>query len=176
MLWWEEFRNGSISRSLGPLATKSKRFFKRPPDYVVGKPDDPYLLRWWVIPRNPFFNVYLHQFLKDDESPDYHDHPWFNITVVLRGRYLEFVKGKGVFSRRAGHVVFRLPSTAHRILTCHDVGERKPVETITLFITGPRVRQWGFFCGERWVPWQRYTDPKNPGIRGRGCNEDNLIQ
>lgn len=25
---------------------------RRPPDFIIGRVDDPYLLRWWVIPRN----------------------------------------------------------------------------------------------------------------------------
>ena len=40
----------------------------RQPDFVVGKPEDPYLLRWWVIPRNKRFNVYLHKFLRSDDD------------------------------------------------------------------------------------------------------------
>lgn len=30
------------------------------PHFVVGGPDNPYLLRWYVLPRNPFCNLYLH--------------------------------------------------------------------------------------------------------------------
>lgn len=39
----------------------------RPPDFVIGPNDDPYMLRWWAIPRNRFFNIYLHHILHDNE-------------------------------------------------------------------------------------------------------------
>src|SRR5690606_32105599 len=34
---------------------------RRGPDVIIGGAHDPYLKRWWVIPRNRFFNIYLHQ-------------------------------------------------------------------------------------------------------------------
>lgn len=34
-----------------------KRFLARQPDFAIGPTDAPYLLRWWVIPRNRFFNI-----------------------------------------------------------------------------------------------------------------------
>lgn len=38
--------------------------FRRKPDFVIGDPANPYLLRWYVIPRNKVFNIYLHKFCK----------------------------------------------------------------------------------------------------------------
>jgi len=35
----------------------------RKPDFVIGRAGAPYLERWWVIPRNRWFNIYLHHFL-----------------------------------------------------------------------------------------------------------------
>ena len=49
---------------------------KRHPDFIVGGKDNPYLLRWFVIPRNPVFNIYLHRFLRSDDDRALHDHPW----------------------------------------------------------------------------------------------------
>ena len=40
----------------------------RDPDMLIGPPDDPYMLRWWLIPRNPEFNVYYHRILHDDDD------------------------------------------------------------------------------------------------------------
>ena len=34
----------------------------------VSEPDTVYLLRWHLIPRNRFFNVYLHRMLNSDEG------------------------------------------------------------------------------------------------------------
>lgn len=53
----------------------------RPPDVVIGGFQNPYLLRWYVIPRNPVFNVYVHLFLRSDDDRALHDHPWANLSV-----------------------------------------------------------------------------------------------
>jgi len=61
----------------------------RPPDFVIGPSEMPYLRRWWIIPRNRFFNIYLHQFLHSDDDRALHDHMYINLSILLRGRYIE---------------------------------------------------------------------------------------
>lgn len=46
---------------------------KRKPDFLVG---DGYLARWWIIPRNKYFNIYLHRFTGNDEDRALHDNLW----------------------------------------------------------------------------------------------------
>ena len=58
------------------------------PHKVIGGPD-PYLLRWHVIPRNRLLNVYVHKFLRSDDDRALHDHPWWFVSLILRGRYDE---------------------------------------------------------------------------------------
>ena len=127
------------------------KFFKRPPDLVVGNPDDPYLRRWHLIPRNKWFNVYLHHIRLSDYSRDLHDHPWNNLTVVLKGTYHEWVRRGLSLPRRFGSIVFRKAEAAHRI-TILDW------DAWTLFITGPRVREWGFHTRSGWVHNESYND------------------
>jgi hypothetical protein len=62
---------------------------RRPPDFVIG---DRYLERWWLIPRNPVFNLYLHRFNHDDDDRACHDHPWVSASFVLSGPMLEVVR------------------------------------------------------------------------------------
>lgn len=38
------------------------------PHFYIGGIAKPYLLRWFLIPRNPWFNIYLHKFLCDDDD------------------------------------------------------------------------------------------------------------
>jgi hypothetical protein len=38
------------------------------PSFVVGGHVDPYLYRWYLIPRNKFLNIYLHKFLRSDDD------------------------------------------------------------------------------------------------------------
>lgn len=89
-----------------------ERIARRPPDFVIGGHERPYLLRWWVIPRNPVFNIYLHQFRRSDDDRALHDHPWlFNASWLLSGEYVEHtIKAGGLLvrtRRRAGDWKFR---------------------------------------------------------------------
>lgn len=140
----------------------------RAPDFVIGGEADPYLLRWRVIPRNPWCNVYLHS-LKRSDDDTLHDHPWDNRSVVIQGSYIEHMQGMGrsvvSFTRQAGDVIERSARTLHRLETVPGV------ETISLFITGPALREWGFMCGHGWVHWKDYTNERDSGVTGRGCGE-----
>ena len=139
------------------------RMTRRPPDFVIGSDEDPYLLRWWVIPRNRVFNVYLHYFMRSDDDRALHDHPWANVSILLRGTYLEHLK-TDVKRRYAGDIVCR-PSgrIAHRIELTHG-------SCWSLFLTGPRYRQWGFLCPKGWLHWKKFTAADNSGEIGKGCD------
>lgn len=142
----------------------------RKPDFIVGPETDPYLLRWFIIPRNPLFNIYLHCFLRSDDDRALHDHPWSNLSVLLKGRYVEHtIKAGGInirTERKAGDLKLRLfGSFAHRL----ELIDGEPCWT--LFITGPRYRQWGFHCAKGWTHWKVFTKPDSSGEVGRGCDE-----
>jgi hypothetical protein len=145
---------------------------RREPDFIVGGPESPYLRRWWVIPRNRWFNVYLHQFLRDDDDRALHDHPWFWCSILLVGSYIEHtIAAGGVHKRKlreAPSIKISGPWRAHRIELLPNT-LRQPCWT--LFITGPRIRDWGFHCPEQgWIPWQRFTAPGDKGQMGAGCD------
>jgi len=159
---------------------------KRPADYIVrgsGSDDRPYLRRWWIIPKNRFFNIYLHQILESDDDRALHDHPSFNVSIVLKGGYWEVMplykrmwphsRDVTMKWRRAGSIIFRRSTTPHRLVLSKRNGYlhgRRCQESWTLFITGPRVRQWGFWCPSGWRDYKTFSDPKNPGEIGRGCD------
>lgn len=137
----------------------------RPPDFVIGGADDPYLRRWWIV-RNLLLCTYLHQFLRSDDDRARHTHPWlWNLSILLRGRYREWF-GDGptdYVDRVAPAFKLRWGPAPHRIELTHG-----PVWT--LFITGPRVRQWGFLCPQGFVHWRRFTAADDPGSIGKGCD------
>jgi hypothetical protein len=142
---------------------------RRPPDFIIGGADRPYLRRWWLIPRNPVFNVYLHHFLRSDDDRALHDHPWWNLSLLLEGAYVEHtIAAGGVHKetwREAGQAKFRLGRDAHRI-------ELTDGPCWTLFITGPRFRSWGFHCPRAgWTHWRDFTAADDPGSVGPGCGE-----
>ena len=152
--------------------------FKREPDFIVGGKDDPYLLRWWIIPRNRFFNIYLHKFLRSDDDRALHDHMYVRCSIILKGAYIEHFSNKKRKYRKAGYIVFRKPTTAHRVQLLSEWTQflfGKPITKIykpcwTLFITGPRVREWGFHCPNGWRHWEEFTAPGDKGSIGKGCD------
>ena len=142
---------------------------RRMPDVVIGGHDDPYLLRWHLIPRNRWFNVYAHVFCRSDDDRALHDHPWHNLSILLEGIYLEHTD-HGVVERSAGAVVFRRPTAAHRIELLYDPNAARDEPVVTLFLTGPRLRDWGFWCPQGWRHFREFTDPGTDGTTtGKGC-------
>ena len=155
------------------------------PNEIVGAAeavdDVDYLRRWFVIPHARarektwwFFkkgNIFLHHFNRSDDDRALHDHPWRNISVLLWGSYIEHTPGGVKKLRRAGHVVFRKDTQAHRIELLRD-NNGKALPVWTLFITGPKTRDWGFHCPKGWKPWWLFVNPNNAGEVGPGCGDN----
>lgn len=155
---------------------------KRPPDFVVWADAEqrvPYLQRWWLIPRNPLLNVYLHHITQSDDDRALHDHPWANITIMLRGQYHEVVPrdqdqsngwdyvrgGTRIIERRAGDIAIRVrPRFRHRLVV--PAGSDG---AWTLFVTGPVLHRWGFYCRAGFVHWRDFVAARDKGSVGRGC-------
>lgn len=143
------------------------RVMDRSPDIQIGKanPKGPYLNRWYLIPRNKYFNIYLHEFLRDDNDEALHDHPWWSLSFLLQGHLQEQRSYNGPYTWIGqGSIVFRRAKFAHRIALLSD---NKP---ITLFMTGPVIRPWGFHCPTGWVPWEKFIPRVDKGLSG--CGED----
>jgi quercetin dioxygenase-like cupin family protein len=139
----------------------------RPHDSVVGDEDSPYMLRWRMGRKNPVLNAFVHKFLRPDEEGALHDHPWPSASLMLSGAVFEHVRtrnGEQVRHLRAGDLVFRGPRLAHRLSPDPTV----PGDCWSLFLTGPKVREWGFHCATGWRPWQAYIADREDGSR-RGC-------
>ena len=59
------------------------------------------------------------------------------------------------------------PRPVHRVELLNDPDNHKAVlPTWSLFITGPKVREWGFWCKQGWMPWTTYTGQDESGGRG----------
>lgn len=182
---------------------------RRDPDFVIGAdaPGGAYMRRWYLTPwrhwqgrlrgmarRRPTWarrlyawaggllpNLYLHQFLRDDDDRALHDHPSWSASLILDGRYIEHtIAAGGIHQRRiyrAGSLRCMAMHHAHRIALCRDrrwiAGSglvQEPMPCWTLFLMGPTVRNWGFHCPQRgWVPWQRFTSAGRSGEIGSGC-------
>ena len=142
----------------------------RQPDFVVGDGPIPYLRRWHVTPRGAGPAAYLHQFLRSDDDRALHDHPYESVSIILRGLYREHLPHGEPVLRQAGDVVTRDATTPHRVELLADHATGAPQPCWTLFLTGPRVREWGFHCPKGWVPWQQFVDDRDADAIGRGCD------
>ena len=153
---------------------------KREPDFTIIHNGVIYLRRWWILPRNRFFNIYLHNILRSDEDRALHDHPWWNVSILLKGGYVEHTPD-GKFERKAGNVVFRKATAAHRLQLNHfnefdgRLWIQHEMPCWSLFITGPRVREWGFHCPKGWKSWREFlgiAEGKAKGDeKGPGCDD-----
>lgn len=139
----------------------------RAPDVEI---EAPYLQRWHIIPPNPFVSVYLHLIQRSDPGRGMHDHRSANLSVVLEGGYWEITpyklpgwrkafanwwdgKSQSVYNPRAkGDVLFRMGHEPHRLLL--EDGQA----ALTLFITGPTYRTWGFYTPTGFVPWREHQE------------------
>ena len=121
----------------------------------------------------PLFNIYYHHFMGSD-ADTMHDHPWWSISFILKGGYDEHTPLKmhstgtcigieDINYKGQGSITFR------RALDAHWIEIDKPVHT--LFITGPKVRSWGFLCDKGWVHWKDYVVKRGNNRHGNGCGE-----
>ncbi len=145
-----------------------------PPHETIYRPDtclrdingrvQPYLLRWHLRPKQTGrsqFALYLHRFLQPDETV-LHDHPWPSASWLLFGEQNEVWKTAGGTagppSRHRlvpGNLVCRPAAHAHCLGLPRD-GNGTWIPATTLFATGRRVRDWGFWPEGRFVPEAEY--------------------
>lgn len=149
------------------LARLLTRYFKwkyenTKPDFIIKLEDDvEYLYRWWLIPRNKYFNIYLHKVIGDDERY-FHDHPWNSLGFILEGAYLEVTPYEQQFhklrnrkiTQSAFHIEtlsqgtwsYRDTSFAHYLTLQERVNHKiGPLCVWSLFFTGPKKTEWGFY-------------------------------
>ncbi len=119
----------------------------------------PYLVRYYLLfpdsvqreRKDIPFNILIHQFIQSD-TPVLHTHPWWYLTIILKGGYWEHLPGGIKKWRGPGHIRFGRNVT-------HWVEIPETGKTWTLFIRGRTIREWGFINEEgNWELWQSYLD------------------
>jgi hypothetical protein len=151
--------SGSQYSDITDVQAWARRRMQKAPDFVIGAD---YLRRWWIVPRNKLCNVYLHEILHSDDDRALHDHPWDNTSMLLEGSYIEHTP-EGSFDREAGSIIHRKATDAHRL----EIPEGG--RAISLFFTGPTIREWDFHCPQGWRHWRDFVDTRDSGQVGRGC-------
>ena len=146
----------------------------REPDNIIGPREAPYMLRWITMPKAQILpNAYIHLFKRDDDDRAVHDHPRPSVSLVLDGQMREIYAQRGWDAKdkskhsvrmiRAGDIVFRSAAFAHRL-------ELITPTALTLFMLGPKTREWGFWCPQGWRHHAEYDAPGQYGLIGRGCD------
>lgn len=138
----------------------------------------PYMARYWLIPYNRFgISARVHHILRSDEDRHLHDHPWWSVSIILRGGYFEKLPttcgycglegcdraGSRKVWRGPGSVVFRRARDWHQLELDADYLNDWRRECWTLFVTGPKRKDhdpehacWGFLVDGVKVPADVY--------------------
>lgn len=137
------FRRTGVAQTQSAAATQQRSVVRNHPPVLIlkwreklGLPTCPYLIRWRVETR--FGSVRLHHWLGPDDGRAFHDHPWWFVTLVLRGGYTD-KSPEGEEHLRAGAVKYR--PALHRHTVVPDAGG-----CWTIIVTGKRMRSWGFWA------------------------------
>lgn len=158
-------KSGSANRGDARPLTYKVRQIKKHLDVKwgeqLGRPECPYMERWALVAG--LFSVRVHHFYRSDDERAFHDHPWWFVTLVVRGGYTDVsycrvCDGYGVYDQwcgvcagtgehrdhlHVGSVRFRPALHQHTVRV-------DPGGVWTVLVTGPNVRTWGF--------WERLPD------------------
>lgn len=128
--------------------------------------DKVFLDRWgWECGS---FGVFVHRMEAPDPGLDLHDHPWWFVSWVLKGEYIERrIPGRlachddkriiPCTNRVCGNVRRRRWSLrAIRLDECHTITDLTDGDVWTLVLHGPKRRTWGFYTPNGWMPWKLY--------------------
>lgn len=94
------------------------------------------------------FNIFIHQFHQSD-ADDLHDHPWWFVTLVLKGGYYEEVPN-GLNHKTPFSIGWHKSTDLHRVV----LPTQQPCWT--LFLRGPTKRKWGFVKNGIWIEAMDY--------------------
>ena len=123
--------------------------------------NEPYLERYYLFlkERERFpFNIFLHKFLKSDPD-DVHDHPWPYFTIILKGGYWEWIPEFNSQGEKIGEIAHWRGPGSFRWCSAdsyHRIELDPAVTAWTLFMPGPKQRDWGFLVRNRWIQWEQY--------------------
>lgn len=137
------FRRTRVAQVESTVVTRRRSVGRNHPRVLIkwrerlGLPECPYLIRWRL--ELPFGSFRVHHWLGPDDDRAFHDHPWWFLTLVVRGGYSD-VNPKGCDILRAPALRFR--PALHR----HTV-KPLPGGAWTVMVTGRKVRAWGFWRG-----------------------------
>ena len=127
-----------------------------------------YLFRWTLF-RLGDYACYLHHFVGDDWSRDFHDHPKRFVSIGLKGSYVEESPAYAVGARVFTAPWVRTFPAEHK----HRLRLRLGSDCWTLVFVGRKTREWGFWHGTRFttyfIPWRQYVADANLVEKVKSC-------
>lgn len=128
--------------------------------HIVGHKKCPAWKRW-VIPIPLIgWSIRVHKFTPNHRDADPHSHPWWFLTIVLKGSYIdehstsflgEVLEVNDVLRR--GSIRFRRANHVHRV----NIGASG---CTTVIITGKHRGNWGFYTPEGYMSAAKYRVSK----------------
>jgi hypothetical protein len=122
----------SVARNHPPVLTWAEK---------LGLPDCPYVVRWKL--ELPFGSLRVHHWLKPDDDRAFHDHPWWFVTLVVRGAYMD--------KNPNGFDILKAPALRYRPALHRHTVVPWPQGAWTIMVTGPKTRPWGFWLNGKFV-------------------------
>lgn len=136
---------------------------------TISKGGDVYLKRWRILgylssddnyrgkpveSKLPF-TLRLHRFIRPDNDGACHNHPWrWAVSFILQGGYDEL---------RIDPVTGEKTTRSHRAPALNIIGgddyhmvTKLYGQPLTLFLTGPKRKGWGFLVNGEHVDWRKF--------------------
>lgn len=142
-----------------------------------------YMNRYWIFIKRAktHIQIRLHHILRSDDDRALHDHPWWYLSIILKGGYWEVTKAtlEQVFKHSVRlpnpetlydprYLIFQDDTWYYRkwygpgsILFRRATHQHRliiPAERTawSLFICGTKSKDWGFITEKGWVKWDEY--------------------
>lgn len=104
-------------------------------------------------------HIRSHNILSEDKSPYVHNHPFYYISIILKGGYTEqLLEGNTIkeIKHRVGSIIYRIPKNFHRIKSIDG-------PTRTLFLTYKVKIDWKLKKNDD-LNLENYKVPEKNGI------------
>lgn len=133
----------------------------------------PYLIRYYlfstrfldrICPRLSYRVVLHHTIQSDDPREGLHDHPWSWKSKLVSGGYWEHTPSGRIWRDSTQPWRSGAATDLHRLELDPDHAESLGLsrDTWSLFVMGPREREWGFMDHNGvWVHWHEYIRNRN---------------
>jgi len=151
-----DFRSHSMNKLI-------KKFLSKLDSRDITREDgEPYLTRYYIFkkPVSWMPSIYIHCFHNSDHDYAVHSHPWnYSISFIFSGSYAEERRQKDDSIKTKilspGRINFIRGTDFHRV-------DLLSPNVWTLFISGPKVKDWGFWDRDthEYTQWEKFLEMK----------------